>query len=175
MDSRYLVAQAFAKSRHGDQRYGEFPYTVHLNAVAKLAQPFGLDAMIVAQLHDIIEDTDTSFDELADRFGFTIADAVNYVTDVKLEDRAKRKLEINQRLAALNVKEDAARLALIVKVCDRLANVRSSSQSSPRHYKMYQHEHPAFKEAVYRPDLCDDLWVELNALIIGQPETILCK
>ncbi|KJF88266.1 HD domain-containing protein [Photobacterium phosphoreum] len=175
MDSRYLAAQAFAKDRHGDQKYGELPYAVHLNTVAKLAQPFGVDAMIVAQLHDVIEDTDTSFNELADCFGFTIADAVNYVTDVKLEDRAKRKLEINQRLAALNVEEDAARLALIVKVCDRLSNVRSSSTSSPRHYKMYQHEHSAFKEAVYRPGLCDDLWIELNALIIGQPEAMLCK
>ncbi len=175
MDSRYLAAQAFAKDRHGDQKYGELPYAVHLNTVAKLAQPFGVDAMIVAQLHDVIEDTDTSFDELAVIFGFIIADAVNYVTDVKLEDRAKRKLEINQRLAALNVEEDAARLALIVKVCDRLSNVRSSYKSSPRHYKMYQHEHAAFKKAVYRPGLCDDLWIELNALIIGQPEAILCK
>lgn len=175
MDSRYLAAQAFAQNRHGDQKYGEFPYSVHLNTVAKLAQPFGIDAMIVAQLHDVIEDTDTSFNELSDRFGFTIADAVNYVTDVKLEDRAKRKLEINQRLAALNIEEDAARLALIVKVCDRLSNVRSSYKSSPRHYKMYQHEHSAFKEAVYRPGLCDDLWIELNALIIGQSTTISCK
>ncbi|SMY33838.1 GTP pyrophosphokinase rsh [Photobacterium malacitanum] len=175
MDSRYLAAQAFAQERHGNQKYGEFPYSVHLDAVAKLAEPFGLDAMIVAQLHDIIEDTNTSFNELAEYFGFTIADAVNYVTDVKLEDRAKRKLEINQRLAALNIEEEAARLALIVKVCDRLANVRSSSKSSPRHYKMYQHEHPAFKQAVYRSGLCDGLWEELNALIIGQSEAILCK
>ncbi|MCD9521472.1 HD domain-containing protein [Photobacterium carnosum] len=175
MDSRYLVAQEFAKKRHGEQKYGETPYAVHLNTVAKLAQPFGIDAMIVAQLHDVIEDTDTNFNELVDRFGFTIADAVNSVTDVKLEDRAKRKLEINHRLAALNITEDAARLALIVKVCDRLANVRSSSKSSPRHYKMYQHEHSAFKDAVYRPGLCDDLWRELDALIIGQPEATLCK
>ncbi|SKA13977.1 HD domain-containing protein [Photobacterium toruni] len=175
MDSRYLAAQEFAKKRHGEQKYGDQSYAVHLNTVANLAQPFGTDAMIVAQLHDVIEDTDTTFNELADRFGFIIADAVNYVTDVKLEDRAKRKLEINHRLAALSVKEDAARLALTVKVCDRLANVRSSSESSPRHYKMYQHEHSAFREAVYRPGLCDDLWRELDALIIGQPEAILCK
>ncbi|MEC6898559.1 HD domain-containing protein [Photobacterium piscicola] len=175
MDSRYLAAQEFAKKRHGDQKYGELPYAVHLNTVAELAQPFGVDAMIAAQLHDVIEDTDTNFNELVDRFGFTIADAVNSVTDVKLEDRAKRKLEINQRLSALNIEDDAARLALIVKVCDRLSNVRSSRKSSPHHYKMYQHEHSAFKEAVYRPNLCDDLWRELDALIIDQPQLEPCK
>ena len=40
---------------------------------------------------------------------------------------------------------------------------------------MYQHEHSAFKDAVYRPGLCDDLWRELDALIIDQPETALCE
>lgn len=174
MNSRYLIAQEFAKIRHGEQKYGDQPYSVHLNNVAKIAEPYGIEAMVVAQLHDVIEDTNTSFEELADRFGFTIADAVNYVTDVKLEDRAKRKLEINHRLAGLDIQEEAARLALIVKVCDRLANVRSSSQSSPRHYQMYQREHPAFRQAVYRQGLCDELWKELDALIANK-EAVLCK
>ncbi|MCG3864553.1 MULTISPECIES: HD domain-containing protein [unclassified Photobacterium] len=165
MNDRYLQAQAFAKSRHGEQKYGDYPYHVHLDTVAELARPYGTDAMIVAQLHDVIEDTDTSFDELADLFGFTIADAVNYVTDVKLEDRAKRKLEINQRLLSLDPAEDAARLALIVKTCDRLANVQSSSNNSRRHFLMYQAEHDAFKHAVYRAGLCDPLWQQLDALI----------
>ncbi|PSV21959.1 phosphohydrolase [Photobacterium leiognathi subsp. mandapamensis] len=165
MNDRYLKAQAFAKERHGEQKYGDYPYYIHLDAVAELASPYGTDAMIVAQLHDVIEDTETTFDELADVFGYTIADAVNYVTDVKLEDRAKRKLEINQRLFSLNPAEDAARLALIVKACDRLANVRSSSNSSRRHYLMYQAEHEAFKHAVYRPGLCDEIWQELDLLI----------
>lgn len=165
MNNRYLHAQAFAKERHGEQKYGDYPYHYHLDTVADFARPYGFEAMIVAQLHDIIEDTDTSFDEIADLFGFTIADAVNYVTDVKLEDRAKRKLEINQRLLSLDETEEAARLALIVKTCDRLANVTSSSQHSRRHYLMYRAEHHAFKQAVYRKGLCDELWQHLDALI----------
>ncbi|MGF1692500.1 phosphohydrolase [Photobacterium kagoshimensis] len=165
MNNRYLKARTLARSKHSGQYYGELPYYVHLEAVSRLATPFGTDAMIIAQLHDVMEDTETTVDELASDFGFLVADAVSYMTDGKLEDRAKRKAMINQRLASLNADEESARLALIVKACDRLANVRASKSSSERHYDMYKLEHASFKEAVYRKGLCEAIWWELDNLI----------
>lgn len=165
MNNRYIKARTLARAKHTGQMYGDLPYYVHLETVSRLASPFGIDAMIIAQLHDVMEDTETSVDEISVDFGFLIADAVQYMTDGKLEDRAKRKNEVNRRLALLNTNEDAARLALIVKTCDRLANVRASKSKSRRHFDMYREEHPSFKQAVYRKGLCEALWWELDSLI----------
>ncbi|KLV03320.1 phosphohydrolase [Photobacterium aquae] len=165
MNNRYLKARTLARAKHGRQMYGDVPYYVHLEAVSRLASPFGTDAMIVAQLHDVLEDTETSVDELVADFGFVIADAISYISDGKLADRAKRKSQVNQRLANLDINEEAARLALIVKSCDRLANVRASLTSPEAYYQQYQAEHPAFKAAVYRKGLCEAIWWELDTLI----------
>jgi len=168
MNNRYIKARTLARAKHTGQMYGNLPYYVHLETVSRLASPFGIDAMIIAQLHDVIEDTATSVDEISADFGFLVADAVQYMTDGKLEDRSKRKIAINQRLALLDTGEEAARLALIVKTCDRLANVRASKSTSKRHYEMYRQEHPSFKQAVYRKGLCEALWWELDSLIGSQ-------
>jgi (p)ppGpp synthase/HD superfamily hydrolase len=50
-------AREFAIKAHGEQKYGEFPYSVHLDEVATIAKPYGESAEIVAYLHDVIEDT----------------------------------------------------------------------------------------------------------------------
>ena len=165
MNNRYLRARTLARAKHKNQNYGSVPYYVHLEAVSQLASPFGTDAMIVAQLHDIVEDTETSIDELAADFGYLIADAVAYMSDGKQTDRQLRKEEINQRLASLDITEEAARIALIVKACDRLANVRASLRSPERYFERYQQEHPNFRKAVYRRGLCEAIWWELNNLL----------
>lgn len=165
MNDRLFLAQTFARSRHEGQRYGEFPYFYHLNDVEKLAEPFGINAMIVAQLHDVLEDTTTSIDELSTDFGEMITLSVRYLTDPVVGDRASKKKEINQRLQTLNESEDAAKLALIVKACDRLANVNASRRFCPEKFTLYQHEHAAFRQAVYRVGLCEMIWWELDMII----------
>ncbi|UXI04084.1 phosphohydrolase [Photobacterium sp. TY1-4] len=165
MNNRYLKARTLARAKHQGQMYGSVPYYVHLEAVSRLASPFGTDAMVVAQLHDVIEDTETSVDELAADFGFLVADAVAYISDGKFDNRLSRKAEIHQRLAALDVDEEAARIALIVKACDRLANVRASLHGEASYFSLYQQEHTNFKEAVYRQGLCEAIWWELDNLI----------
>ena len=165
MNNRYLKARTLARAKHSGQMYGSLPYYIHLEAVSRLASPFGTDAMIVAQLHDVVEDTQTSVEELAADFGYVIADAVAYMTDGKQKDRYSRKADINQRLASLDVTEEAGRIALIVKACDRLANVRASLRSPEHYFERYQQEHPHFREAVYRRGLCEAIWWELDNLL----------
>ncbi|WP_413112860.1 HD domain-containing protein [Thaumasiovibrio sp. DFM-14] len=165
MNNRYLRARTLARSRHVGQRYGENPYSYHLDRVAELATPFGSEAMIVAQLHDLLEDTNTSVDEIAAEFGFTIADAVLYLTDNASKPREERTHSTYDRLRSLNIYEEPARLALIVKACDRLANVRASRYLSAKHYHRYVDEHRHFKLACYRQGLCEAVWWELDNLI----------
>ena len=45
-------ARSFAIAAHGDQMYGDHPYSVHLDTVAELLAPFGEEAQIVGYLHD---------------------------------------------------------------------------------------------------------------------------
>jgi (p)ppGpp synthase/HD superfamily hydrolase len=62
-------ARTWAISQHGNQKYGEHPYSVHLDAVANIAKPFGELAEVVAYLHDVVEDTDVTIEQVSAEFG----------------------------------------------------------------------------------------------------------
>ncbi len=156
--------RAFAIEAHGTQTYGERPYVVHLDAVAALV-PAHPPLRAVAYLHDVIEDTPITHAILAGRFGPTIADAVDLVTDPDGANRRERKAKLHARLAALTLGVPSSPLALHVKVADRLANVRASVRSADPRLAMYRLEHDAFRPAAYRSGLCDPLWDELDALL----------
>ena len=57
-------ARAFALTAHGSQMYGDRPYAFHLEAVVSLLSGYGTDAQIVGYLHDVIEDTRVTEDEV---------------------------------------------------------------------------------------------------------------
>ena len=157
-------ARAFAIAAHGDQRYGEQPYVVHLGAVAELAGPYGNAARAVAYLHDVVEDTGVTPDEVRRSFGDRVADCVAVVTDPPGDSRAGRKATSHAKLAAAS---GALELALIVKAADRLANLRASAAGGRGSSKleMYRREHPAFRAAAHRPGLCDPLWAEMDRIL----------
>jgi len=71
-------AYAFAAERHAGQADdGGVPYLWHVLDVARRARPLGADYEIVAVLHDTVEKTDTSLDEIEAAFGKTIRDGVD--------------------------------------------------------------------------------------------------
>ena len=162
----YETSRKFAIAKHGSQKYGKHSYNYHLDAVANIAKQFGTAYMVTAQLHDIIEDTCASVDELSELFGFTIARAVVHVTDPELDGREAKKKAINHRLSKLKADNEADKIALIVKACDRLANVREGSKQRGPKYQRYILEHAEFRNAAYRPNLCDNIWKELDELLI---------
>ncbi|MEZ5472650.1 MAG: HD domain-containing protein [Marinicella sp.] len=154
-------ARQFAIENHGEQRYGEHPYAVHLDAVAHIAEPFGDNAVAVAYLHDVVEDTEVSLSEIEKLFGSLVADCVAILTDEPGDSRKERKAKTYEKM---NLVSGETELALIVKVCDRLANVKACvADNNTRLLKVYQQEQATFRSAVYRPGLCDDLWQELEA------------
>ena len=156
-------ARAFAVEAHGAQRYGEHPYAYHLDAVAELARPYGTEARVVAYLHDVAEDTAVELERVREAFGELVAQCVALVTDAPGANRAERKALTNAKLAKV---EGPARLALVVKAADRLANLHMCVASgSTSKLEMYRGEHAAFRAAAYRPGLCDDLWSEINRIL----------
>lgn len=158
-------ARTFAIAAHHDQLYGERPYLHHLDAVAGLLEPFGSAAQVVGYLHDVVEDTSVPLDEIRSQFGALVAECVALVTDVPGSDRQQRKLATNAKLSQIKA-DDPERLALIVKAADRLANLRES-EGNPVGSKleMYRREHPAFRNAAFRPGLCDELWNQMDRIV----------
>ena len=160
-----MNAESYARQAHASDRYGDEPYSVHLEAVVAIVR--GADdsdeAASVAWLHDVLEDTEATAADLSLAFGAVVSIAVALVTDPEGENRRTRKARLHERLICLHPAASApARLALLVKAADRLANVRASAADSPGKLKMYRKEHAAFREAVHRPGLCDEIWAELD-------------
>ena len=159
-------ARTFAIQAHGDQRYGDHPYAFHLDAVAELLAPFGEEAQIAGYLHDIVEDTETSIDEVREQFGEKVAACVTLVTDESGFNRRERKAKTNAKLSIVGPDNS---LALVVKAADRLANIRESARGGDgSKLGMYRREHAAFKQAAYRPNLCDEFWNEMDQLLADE-------
>jgi (p)ppGpp synthase/HD superfamily hydrolase len=158
-------ARAFAIAAHGGQRYGDHPYSFHLDAVAGLLLPYGEEAQVIGYLHDVAEDTAVGLEGIREAFGEHVTDCVALVTDQPGANRAERKLKTNAKLAKV---EGPLRVALIVKAADRLANLRmSAGGGTGSKLQMYRGEHPAFRQAAFRAGLCDELWREMDQILAG--------
>jgi GTP pyrophosphokinase len=125
-----LLALAFqyARDKHAGQkrRSGE-DYITHCIEVAKILSEIHLDTVSVAAslLHDVVEDTGTSVDEIRREFGdeiATIVDGLTKISRVELSSLAERQVE-NYRKLLLSMAEDAR--VILVKLADRLHNMRT--------------------------------------------------
>lgn len=154
---------------HGDQMYGDKPYSYHLQQVADLVQGYGSIAEDLSWLHDVGEDTDISDEELHDSgCDDYLIQCIRFISDEEGATRKERKLKTNVKLSLLPIQYDNKHLfyeVLIVKTADRLANMMNSVVGSSYH-EMYKKEYPEFRKAVYRKGLCDDLWDMLDKLYI---------
>jgi (p)ppGpp synthase/HD superfamily hydrolase len=122
-----LMAKAknFALKAHGDQMYGDKPYSYHLEkVVANVMIRMKGDPLLhiyvaVAWLHDTMEDCGITFKQIQDEFGLAVADAVNRLTKTKV-------MEYEHYLAGCIV----SAIAREVKICDTMANLAQSFESS---------------------------------------------
>jgi (p)ppGpp synthase/HD superfamily hydrolase len=162
-------AKKLASSKHDGQRYGDKPYTVHLEAVANIAKHWGYFAEAIAWLHDILEDTEMTEDDLGCEFPPPVSQIVSHLTDSEGPNRKTRKALTYERLSRLSDGDPFEALALLVKLADRLANVRNCVATDNRGLlSMYRKEGQAFKEAVYRESQPSELWEELETLYHGK-------
>lgn len=127
-----LKATQFAADKHRNQRRKDAeasPYINHPIALANvLANEGGITDPVVlcaALLHDTIEDTDTTADELTLAFGPAITTVVKEVTDDKNLDKAVRKqLQIEHA-------RHASAQAQLVKLADKICNLRDIAATPP--------------------------------------------
>jgi GTP diphosphokinase / guanosine-3',5'-bis(diphosphate) 3'-diphosphatase len=133
---KLLRATAFAAEKHRNQRRKDrdaSPYINHPIALANVLAQAGVsdeNVIIAALLHDTIEDTDTTFDELVGDFGSEIADIVLEVTDDKSLPKADRKRLQIEHAPTIS---DPAKL---VKLADKICNVRDMSSSPPHEWSI---------------------------------------
>ncbi|PPK65265.1 HD domain-containing protein [Actinokineospora auranticolor] len=136
-------AVAFAVERHGDQtRPAGEPYVEHLlEAAVVLVEGIGVtdvDLLLAAVLHDVVEDTDTTLDEVRDRFGHRVATLVDWVTKPPRADGVGREEARAAYLARLGSAPDDA---VLVKLADRLSNVqRLDTHPRPEKARSYYAE-----------------------------------
>lgn len=135
--SQLLDALAFAATKHRDQRRKNTdasPYINHPIEVARLLATVGgvidSDVLRAAILRDTVEDTDTTPDELAARFGATVRDIVMEVTDDKTLPKDERKQRQIEHAPTISV---AARL---IKLGDKISNVRDITNTPPDGWPM---------------------------------------
>lgn len=136
LDGAYILkALEFATKAHqGQQRATGEPYIIHPIAVAKSLLEMGMDKSTIAAglLHDVLEDTPVTVEELAAQFGPTTAALVQGVTKIgkiHFTSRAEAQVE-NLRKMLLAMTEDIR--VIIIKLADRLHNLMTLKHLPPQ-------------------------------------------
>ncbi len=123
----------FAEERHrGQDRHSGEPYITHPLGVARIVAGLGLDVDTIqaALLHDVVEDTGTTLDDVEAAFGPQVAamvDGVTKLTRIHFESQEERQAE-NYRKLIISMSSDIR--TLLVKLSDRLHNMRTLSYMS---------------------------------------------
>ncbi|XP_015188728.1 PREDICTED: guanosine-3',5'-bis(diphosphate) 3'-pyrophosphohydrolase MESH1 isoform X2 [Polistes dominula] len=129
---KIICADPFKEEKHKNQKRkdpAQTPYINHPIGVANILLHEGdvYDPVVIlaALLHDTVEDTDTSFDEIEQEFGYTVSQVVQEVTDDKTLPKAERK-----RLQIENAPKRSHRAKLVL-LADKLYNLRDLQKSTP--------------------------------------------
>lgn len=130
---RIRDAYFFAKEAHAPQRRksGE-PYIIHPVAVARiiaLELQLSANCIIAGFLHDVVEDTPHSLEEIEERFGADVRFLVDVVTKRKYLGDDGRKQESNFRQLLKSLQHDIR--AVLIKLADRLHNMRTLDSMKP--------------------------------------------
>jgi guanosine-3',5'-bis(diphosphate) 3'-pyrophosphohydrolase len=127
-----MDALAFSANKHRNQRRKDVEASPYINHPIELARVLAVEGGIsnhrtlaAAILHDTLEDTETTYEELKRQFGRAIAEVVREVSDDKTLSKADRK-----RLQIEHAKH-LSRRARLVKLADKTCNVRDMASHPP--------------------------------------------
>lgn len=135
-----IIVDAFGyaatKHRNQKRKYSGAPYIVHPFAVARTVEAFGYRPEVVAAalLHDVVEDTDATLNDIMDRFGSDVASLVAMVTDVSVPsdgNRAARKAIDREHLA------QASHEGKAIKLADTIDNTHDIVANDPKFAVIY--------------------------------------
>lgn len=130
--SRILRAVAFAADRHRFQRRKDDASSPYINHPIEVAQVLVIEAgvddettLIAALLHDTVEDTETTIEEIRELFGPAVAAVVAEVTDdTSLPRNERRRIQLER---AGGVSHEAK----LVKIADKISNIRDVASRPP--------------------------------------------
>jgi (p)ppGpp synthase/HD superfamily hydrolase len=138
--------EAFATGAHTGQMYSDEPYINHCKRVAnKMVQPVD---KAVALLHDVVEDTPITVDQIRALFGDEVADAVDSIT------RRKSELHLENYIPRVAMSKIATR----VKIMDLVENIEHAKTSEthksllPRYHTAISYLIKVFVSDIYNPD-----------------------
>ena len=137
-------AYEYAAAHHGQQKRKDgSPYVTHpLNVAQILAEELHLDSesIMAALLHDTIEDTDVTHEDIAKLFSPTVADLVEGVsklTRVQYTSKEEEQME-NLRKMLMAMSKDIR--VILIKIADRLHNMRTMEYQTPAKQKQKSYE-----------------------------------
>jgi (p)ppGpp synthase/HD superfamily hydrolase len=146
-------AELVARAAHKDQKYGEQPYSIHLEDVVRRIKQITTDREVIAAcwLHDTVEDSpEVTIDDIRRLFGTRVADLVWAVTAYG-DDR-------ETKMANVIAKIPLTPGADLVKSADRLSNASASkAEKKMSLYNMYRDEHAALGPVLGNNALVDEL------------------
>jgi len=154
-------AADFARLKHANQKrkYTSEPYFNHCEEVANILQALSSDGseckgneelIAAAYLHDTLEDTDTTYEELVENFGSIVAKFVLEVTDVSKPSDGNR--EARKKLDRLHIAK-SSRGGMNIKLADLISNSRSIVQHDKNFAKVYLEEKKELLDVLIHGDL----------------------
>ena len=132
-------ARAFAADKHASQKrkYTDQPYFNHLEAVASTLQSAGVmepTVLAAAYLHDTVEDTDATMQDIIREFGADVGELVYWLTDAEEGNRESRTLMSSWRLAR------APMQAKLIKFADIIDNATSIREHDRGFFRLWAAE-----------------------------------
>jgi len=140
---RIREAYEFAEQAHrGQTRMSGEPYIQHPLAVAEIVAKMQLDVVTVmtALLHDVVEDTNVTLDDVRAKFGDTLADLVDGLTKLKRIKFRSKEEQQNENYRKMFVAMANDIRVIIIKLADRLHNMRTLKYQPEENQRRIAHE-----------------------------------
>jgi Guanosine polyphosphate pyrophosphohydrolases/synthetases len=156
-DKQIAHAMEFARTAHDAQMVGYFDD--HVMKVYDKVRTYTscVDIGTAALLHDVVEDTEVGRAEIEQFYGREVEEIVWCLTDEEGINRKERKMKTYWKIRSSGA-------SVLIKLCDRWENVTRSIRTKSKHGDMYAKEYYTFKCALWSPNVCIQLWNELDAL-----------
>lgn len=161
----------FAKVAHGTQKrkYTGEPYIVHPIAVMEMVRgvEHTKDMLAAALLHDVVEDTPVTIDDIKQEFGNGIAELVGWLTDVSRPEDGNRAIrkEIDRKHLA-----EAPEAAQTIKLADLIDNTASIVEYAPGFARVYLKEKRSLLEVLKKGNQV--LWVTAKQLLVSSEKKL---
>lgn len=163
MKTIFSNAKLVARLTHGTQQYSDRSYLYHLQMVVDILifYGFGPGTLAAGWLHDTIEDTSVTREEIEQAFGAEIGAIVWACTGIG-ENRKERNASIYAKLRELPPAQP-------VKLADRMANLHCSLiEGRVNFQEMYIREHPDFRAALTHSAWMATMVLDYEAMIAGE-------